>query len=69
LGLGALSLRTLDAVRQFMGMVARTGMGRRLLSSAVGAGVCFILRVGRWLGFWSGLRGMGWIRLVAHRTV
>ena len=67
LGLGALSLRALDVVRQFVGVVAGTGVGWRLLSSVLGAGVCVVLRIRRWLGlrfrFWVGR--MGQLRLVA----
>ncbi len=64
--MGALSLWALDVVREFVGVVAGTGMGRGILSSVLGAGVCVVLwirrRVGLWIGFgWGGWGGFGWL--------
>jgi hypothetical protein len=53
-GLGALSLWTLDVVRQCVGVVAGTGVGRRVLPSVLGAGVCVVLWLGLGLRFWLG---------------
>ena len=70
-GLGALSLRALDVVRQFMGVVAGTGVGRGFLSSVLGSGIRVVLWIRRWLGLglrlWLGR--MGRLRLAAARAL
>ena len=68
MGLGAVSLWPLDVVWRFVGMVAGTGVGRGLLSSVLGAGLCFVLRIRRriWIRLRSWVGRMGWFWLAAR---
>src|ERR1700687_4166452 len=65
LGMGALSLRALDVVRQFLVVVAGTGVGRGILPSVLAARICVVLRIRR-IRCWFRLGGL-W--LVAHRAL
>ena len=67
--MGSVSLRALDVVRQLVGVVAGTGVGRRILSSVLGAGVRLILRIRRRLGIWFWLGRLGRLWMVAHRAL
>src|SRR5271154_4704254 len=61
--MGAVSLRALVPLWRGLGMVAGADLRRRILSSVLGAGVCFVLGMGRglWLRIWLGRLGRLWL--------
>src|ERR1035441_5391129 len=59
LGLGAVSLRSLDDVQRSVGLVARSGLRISVLPSDLGAGLCFLLWIWRWFRIW--IRGLDWL--------
>src|ERR1700684_70210 len=65
MGLGSLSLWTLDVVRRRVGMVAWSGVGRGLLPSVLGAGLCIFLWIRRRIRIWlrsrMGRMGRFWL--------
>src|SRR5271156_4297448 len=59
MGLGSVSLRSLDVCRRRLGMVAWAGLWISVLPSDLGAGLCFVLRprfrTWSWVRLWLGL--------------
>src|ERR1017187_10467749 len=69
LGLGAVSLRSLDDVQRSVGLVARSGLRISVLPSDLGAGLCFVLWIWRWFRIWIRLWFQGLHRLASAWTV